>query len=56
MRLEGAVEDGALWLAALIGRQGTELGHTRAGCSQGARVRTTEKDDEERTWRVSSGW
>jgi hypothetical protein len=37
MRLEGAVEDGALRLAAPIGRRGTEPGHARAGCSQGAR-------------------
>jgi hypothetical protein len=55
MSLEGAVEDRALWLAAMIGRQGTESGHARAGCSRGARVRTAEKDDAERTSRISSG-
>ena len=35
MRLKGAVEDGALRLAALIGRQGTGPGHARAGWAGG---------------------
>jgi hypothetical protein len=51
MRLEGAVEDGALRLAALIGRQGTEQGHAQAGCSRGAWVRS---DEEARTSHASS--
>jgi hypothetical protein len=43
MSLEGAVEDRALWLAAMIGRQGTESGHARAGATTGWPV-------EPKTW------
>jgi hypothetical protein len=43
-------------VAALIGRRGTEPRHARAVCSQGAREGIAEKDDEERTSRVSAGW